>query len=98
VNTETLPTRPSPLRVQSQSYAGPVLDVLRTLLGDHQERDAGIDPREYLADVLPRLTGRIRLVDLPSFLPSRSAAQRAASAAAAAQGSRMPIHVRRTHV
>jgi hypothetical protein len=47
-------------------------------------RLAGVDPCEYLADVLPRLTGRIRLVDLPSLLPSRWAAQRAASAAAAA--------------
>jgi hypothetical protein len=26
-------------------------------------RLAGVDPREYLADVLPRLTSRIRLVD-----------------------------------
>ncbi|HEU4726670.1 MAG TPA: IS66 family transposase [Kofleriaceae bacterium] len=52
-------------------------------------RLAGVDPREYLADVLPRLTGRIRLVDLPSLLPSRWAAQRAAAttaAAAAVQG------------
>jgi transposase len=47
-------------------------------------RLAGVDPCEYLADVLPRLTGRIRLVDLPALLPSRWAAQRAASAAAAA--------------
>jgi hypothetical protein len=47
-------------------------------------RLAGVDPREYLADVLPRLTGRIRLVDLPSLLPSRWAAQRAAATAAAA--------------
>jgi hypothetical protein len=46
-------------------------------------RLAGVDPREYLADVLPRLTGRIRLVDLPSLLPARWAAQRAASAGAA---------------
>jgi hypothetical protein len=44
-------------------------------------RLAGVDPREYLADVLPRLTGRIRLVDLPSLLPSRWAAQRAAGRA-----------------
>ena len=45
-------------------------------------RLAGVDPLEYLADVLPRLTGRIRLVDLPSLLPSRWAADRAASPAA----------------
>ncbi|HEX3474132.1 MAG TPA: hypothetical protein VHT91_03775 [Kofleriaceae bacterium] len=31
-----------------------------------------------------RLTGRIRLIDLPSLLPSRWAAQRAAAATAAA--------------
>jgi hypothetical protein len=37
-------------------------------------RLAGVDPLEYLADVLPRLTCRIRLVDLPSLLPSRWAA------------------------
>jgi transposase len=47
-------------------------------------RLAGVDPREYLADVLPRLTGRIRLVDLPSLLPSRWAAERAAASTAAA--------------
>jgi len=42
-------------------------------------RLAGVDPIEYLADVLPRLTHRIRLVDLPALLPSRWAAARAAS-------------------
>jgi hypothetical protein len=42
-------------------------------------RLVGVDPREYLADVLPRLTGHIRLVDLPSLLPSRWAAQRASA-------------------
>jgi transposase len=47
-------------------------------------RLAGVDPREYLADVLPRLTGRIRLVDLPSLLPSRWAAERTAASTAAA--------------
>ena len=45
-------------------------------------RLAGIDPLEYLADVLPKLTRRIRLVDLPSLLPSRWAAARAATNAA----------------
>jgi hypothetical protein len=37
---------------------------------------AGVDPREYLADVLPQLTGRIRLMDLPALLPSRWSAHR----------------------
>jgi hypothetical protein len=46
-------------------------------------RLAGVDPREYLADILPRLTGRIRLLDLPALLPSRCATQRIAAAAAA---------------
>lgn len=40
---------------------------------------AGVDPIEYLADVLPRLTGRVRLLDLPALLPSRWAAARAAA-------------------
>ena len=42
---------------------------------------AGVDPIEYLADVLPRLTGRVRLLDLPALLPSRWAAARAAATA-----------------
>ena len=42
-------------------------------------RLAGIDPVEYLADVLPKLTRRIRLLDLPAMLPSRWAAARAAA-------------------
>jgi transposase len=46
-------------------------------------RLAGVDPLEYLADVLPRLTGQIRLVDLPALLPSRWAAARAAATPAA---------------
>lgn len=45
-------------------------------------RLAGVDPIEYLADVLPRLTRRIRLVDLPALLPARWAAARAATPAA----------------
>lgn len=40
-------------------------------------RLAGVDPQEYLADVLPRLTGRVRLKNLPALLPSRWAAPRA---------------------
>ena len=42
-------------------------------------RLAGVDPIEYLADVLPRLTRRIRLIDLPALLPARWAAARAAA-------------------
>ena len=42
-----------------------------------------LDLREYLADVLPRLTGRVRLADLPTLLPSRWARQRAMMATAA---------------
>lgn len=42
-------------------------------------RLAGVDPLEYLADVLPRLTRRIRLIDLPALLPARWAAARAAA-------------------
>jgi len=48
--------------------------IAYTILGSC--RLVGVDPREYLADVLPRLTGRIRLVDLPSLLPSRWALKR----------------------
>lgn len=58
--------------------------IAYTILGSC--RLAGVDPREYLADVLPRLTGRIRLVDLPALMPARWAAERAASATAAARG------------
>jgi hypothetical protein len=35
-----------------------------------------VDPIAYLTDVLPKLTRRIRLLDLPSLLPSRWAAAR----------------------
>jgi hypothetical protein len=38
--------------------------IAYTILGSC--RLAGVDPRAYLADALPRLTGRIRLVDRPS--------------------------------
>ena len=47
-------------------------------------RLVGVDPLEYLADVLPKLMGRIRIIDLPALLPSRWAAARAATAASAA--------------
>jgi transposase len=53
--------------------------IAYTILGSC--RIAGVDPIEYLTDVLPRLTGRIRLLDLPSLLPSRWAAARAATPA-----------------
>ncbi len=46
-------------------------------------RLAGVDPLAYLSDVLPRLTRKIRLLDLPQLLPSRWAAARAAAQAAA---------------
>lgn len=49
-----------------------------TILGSC--RLAGVDPIEYLKDVLPKLTRRIRIMDLPSLLPSRWAAARAAAA------------------
>lgn len=49
-----------------------------TILGSC--RLAGVDPIEYLADVLPRLSRRVRLLDLPGLLPSRWAAARAAAA------------------
>lgn len=45
-------------------------------------RLAGVDPIEYLVDVLPKLMGRIRIIDLPSLIPSRWAASRSAAAAA----------------
>jgi len=44
-------------------------------------RLAGVDPIAYLTGVLPKLARRFRLMDLPSLLPSRWAAARAASAA-----------------
>ena len=53
--------------------------IAYTILGSC--RLAGVDPIEYLTDVLPQLTRRIRLLDVPSLLPSRWAAARAANAA-----------------
>jgi transposase len=55
--------------------------IAYTILGSC--RLAGVDPIEYLRDVLPRLTRKVRLLDLPSLLPSRWAAARAAAAASA---------------
>jgi transposase len=54
--------------------------IAYTILGSC--RLAGIDPIEYLHDVLPRMTGKVRLLDLPQLLPSRWAAARAAARAA----------------
>jgi transposase len=48
-----------------------------TILGSC--RLAGVDPIAYLTDVLPKLARRFRLMDLPSLLPSRWAAARAAA-------------------
>ena len=56
---------------------------------DHRQlglRGGPVLAREYLADILPRLIGRIRLADLPALIPARWAAERAAAAAAVAQG------------
>jgi hypothetical protein len=46
-------------------------------------RLASVDPLEYLGDVLPRMTHKVRMLDLMSLLPSHWAAARAASQAAA---------------
>lgn len=56
--------------------------IAYTILGSC--RLAGVDPIEYLRDVLPRLTGKVRLLDLPALLPARWAAARAVAAATAA--------------
>jgi len=44
-------------------------------------RLAGVDPLEYLRDVLPRMTRKVRLVDLPELLPHRWKRRRDAVAA-----------------
>ncbi len=51
--------------------------IAYTILGSC--RLAGVDPLEYLRDVLPRMTRKVRLLDLPSLLPSHWAAARAAA-------------------
>ena len=43
-------------------------------------RVLGINPTEYLSDVLPRLAHRVRLIDLPELLPAAWKARRAATA------------------
>jgi len=55
--------------------------IAYTILGSC--RLAGVDPLDYLRDVLPRLTRKVRLLDLPSLLPSHWAAARAAAQSAA---------------
>jgi transposase len=42
-------------------------------------RISEVNPLEYLADVLPRLSGRVRLMDLPALLPAPWKASRAAA-------------------
>ena len=51
--------------------------IAYTILGSC--RLAGVDPLEYLRDVLPRMTRKVRLLDLSQLLPSRWAAARAAT-------------------
>lgn len=55
--------------------------IAYTILGSC--RLAGVDPLEYLRDVLPRMTRKVRLLDLPSLLPSHWAAARTAAQTAA---------------
>ncbi len=54
--------------------------IAYTILGSCQL--AGVNPVEYLADVLPRLSRRMRIADLPALLPGRWMAARGASAVA----------------
>jgi transposase len=51
--------------------------IAYTILGSC--RLVGVDPIEYLADVMPKLACRVRLMELPEMLPSRWAAARAAT-------------------
>lgn len=44
-------------------------------------RLAGVNPVEYLADVLPRLARKIRLLDMPQLLPAAWKAARDAASA-----------------
>jgi hypothetical protein len=43
-----------------------------------------INPVEYLADVLPRLSRRLRLIDVPGLMPAQWKAAREAAAAPSA--------------
>jgi len=54
--------------------------IAYTILGSC--RLAGVDPLEYLREVLPRMTRKVRLLDLPQLLPSRWAAARVAAQSA----------------
>jgi hypothetical protein len=47
-------------------------------------RMLGINPIEYLTDVLPKLARRIRLIDLPDMLPAQWQARRASAVTPAA--------------
>ena len=58
--------------------------IAYTLLGCC--RLADVDPVEYLADVLPRLSRRVRILDLPALLPANWKAARTTAAAKPAQG------------
>jgi transposase len=58
--------------------------IAYTILGSC--RLAGVNPVEYLADVLPMLSRRVRLRDVADLLPSRWKAAREAAAAAVATG------------
>jgi len=49
--------------------------IAYTILGSC--RLAGVEPLEYLRNVLPRMTRKVRLLDLSALLPSRWAAARA---------------------
>ena len=53
--------------------------IAYTILGSC--RLAGVDPQEYLRDVLPLMTRKIRLLDLPELLPHRWKQRRDAVAA-----------------
>lgn len=55
--------------------------IAYTILGSC--RLASIDPLEYLRDVLPRLTRKIRVIDLPELLPYRWKQRRDEAAVAA---------------
>jgi hypothetical protein len=55
--------------------------IAYTILGSC--RLAGVDPLEYLRDVLPRMTRKVRLLDLSQLVPSRWAAARASAQTAA---------------
>src|SRR5262245_9232729 len=59
--------------------------VWRTPLGAENDRTAAGDLRVYLADVSPRLTRRIRLVDLPSRWAAQRASATTTAGAAVAQ-------------